>query len=124
MHLTQLAATTPTSTLFRAIVPPVLAHYLDHYRIGGELLRALNMVREEATFLFRPPVLVEQVERVECVREEEALVAFLDKLEGLGKGVVLVGVDEDTVCLLVARLKAVDKARVRRLVEGYTWWQG
>ena len=73
LHLTQLAATSPSSTFFRPILPPVLAHYLDHYQIGGELLKALNMVREEATtFLFRPPVLVEQVERVECVREDTA----------------------------------------------------
>ena len=119
LHLTQLAATSHTSTFFKPILPPILAHYLDHFKIGGELLKALNMVREEATtFLFRPPVLVKQVERVECVREEEALVAFLDMLEGLGRGVVLVGVDEDTAGLLMTRLKAVDKARLRRLVEG------
>ena len=124
LHLTQLAATTHSSTFFRPILPPVLTHYLDNFKIGGGVLGALNMVREEASsFLFRPPVLVEQVERVACVREEEALVAFLDMLEGLGRDVVLVGVDEGTVGLLMARLKAVDRARVRKLVAGYTWWR-
>ena len=95
--------------------------------------------REESTstFLFRPTVLVRQVDRVECVSEEEAIEAFFAFLEAVGPNVVLVGVDEDTVgvlffafCLnyiqvgvLVQKLKARDKAKLWRLVAGYTWWK-
>ena len=62
LHLTQLAATTDTATFFRAVVPPHLGTYLDEYRVGGDLLQVLNMAREDRdTFLFRPPVLVQQV---------------------------------------------------------------
>ena len=67
LHLTQLAATTSTSytdnsTFFRAIAPPGLGSYLDECRVGGDLLQVLHMAREDrGTFLFRPPVLVEQV---------------------------------------------------------------
>ena len=58
--------------------------------------------REESTstFLFRPTVLVRQVDRVECVSEEEAIDAFFAFLEAVGPNVVLVGVDEDTVGVL------------------------
>ena len=32
-------------------------------------------------------------------------------------------VDEDTVSVLVEKLKAMDKGRVKRLLSGYTWWR-
>ena len=68
-------------------------------------------------------VLVEQVDRVECVSEEEAISAFFHFLKSVGPNVVLVGLDEDTVGLLVQKLKAKDKPKFRSLVAGYTWWK-
>ena len=83
------------------------------------------MTREgsTSTFLFRPTVLVKQVERVECVSEEEAISAFFHFLKSVGPNVVLVGLDEDTVGLLVQKLKAKDKPKFWSLVAGYTWWK-
>ena len=83
------------------------------------------MTREEgtSTFLFRSPVLVKQVERVECVSEEVAISAFVAFLKSFGPGVVLVGMDEDTVGVLVQKLKAKDKPEFWSLVAGYTWWK-
>jgi hypothetical protein len=126
LHLTQLAATAATgSHLQRPVLPPGLASYLDTCRLGGDLLQTLNMTREDGgSFLFRPPVLVKrQTERVECRPEQEALGDLLVFLEAAGPGVVLVTVDEDTAAVLQEKLQAVDRARYRAAVAGYTWWR-
>ena len=68
-------------------------------------------------------VLVAPVERVECISEEAALDAFFAFLKSVGPNVVLVGMDEDTVGVLVKKLKAKDKAEFRSLVTGYSWWK-
>ena len=93
-----------------------LADFLDNYRMSTSLLQTLNMTRYHinpvlffsnvtftredgtSTFLFRPSVLVKQVERVECIPESEALSNFFTFLMSVGpKNIVLVGLDEDTV---------------------------
>ena len=83
------------------------------------------MTREgsTSTFLFRPTVLVKQVDRLECVSEEEAISALYDFLKTVGPNIVLVGLDEETVGLLVEKLRAKDKAKFGSLVTGYTWWK-
>ena len=83
------------------------------------------MSREESTstFLFRSPVLVKHVKRVECVPENAAIAAFFQFLKTIGPNVVLVGLDEDTVGILVQKLKAKDKTWFRSLVAGYSWWK-
>ena len=96
LHLTQLAAVSMDhhSPVFLPIVPPVLAEYLDNYRLGGDLMQALTMTRDledKNTFLFRPTVLVKEVPRVTCVPEKEALCSFLKFLENLGPNIILVG---------------------------------
>ena len=63
------------------------------------------------------------MERVECVPENAAIAAFFQFLKTIGPNVVLVGLDEDTVGILVEKLKARDKAGFRRLVAGYSWWK-
>ena len=121
---------------------PGLEDYLDHCKIGGDLLTHLNMAREDqSTFLFRPPVLVKMTERVECVTESEAMEHFLAFLEATGGNIILVSllsssthatasppnpqvcVDEDTTGVLMEKLKKVDKERFRGLVVGYSWWR-
>ena len=79
--------------------------------------------REENIFLFRPPVLVRQIERVECVSEEDALLAFVDFLENVGRRVVLVGIDEETVGVLLQKVLATNKKRFEKLVDGFSWWK-
>ena len=96
LHLTQLAACPfPAApdylSVFIPVAPPVLVEYLDHYKVGGDLMQSLTMVREGSdTFLFRPPVLVEEVQRVVCVPERAALCTFLDFLEMIGPNIILV----------------------------------
>ena len=82
-----------------------------------------NREESTSTFLFRPTVLVSEVERVECVSEEAAISAFFAFLKFVGPNVVLVGLDEDTVGVLIQKLKTKDKAEFLSLVAGYTWWK-
>lgn len=129
LHLTQLAANPfPAApdhmSVFLPVVPPVLAEYLDHYKVGGDLMQTLTMTREDKdTFLFRPPILVEEVQRVVCVPESVALSTFLDFLEMIGPNIILVGLDEDSVGVLMQKLKESNRARFLTQVEGYTWWR-
>ena len=97
LHLTQLAgsiypASTCTSSMFfTPVLPSILVKYLDKYKVHGDLMGAITMKREDnGTFLFRPPVLVEKVERRICVSEREALCSFLDFLEKAGPNIILV----------------------------------
>ena len=94
LHLTQLAAcisSDATSSIFLPVSPPVLAEYLDNYKLSGDLMQTLTMTREDqGTFLFRPPVLVEEVQRVVCLPENEALQLFLDFLQANGPNIILV----------------------------------
>ena len=84
------------------------------------------MTREDKnTFLFRPTVLVEEVQRVVCLTESAALHTFLDYLEKIGPNVILVGLDEDTLGVLMQKLKGgqgQDRARFLKQVDGFTWW--
>ena len=95
LHLTQLAAVSPDhhTPVFLPVAPPVLPEYLDNYKLGGDLMQVLTMTRDQEdknTFLFRPTVLVEEVQRVVCVPEKEALRSFLNFLDGLGPNIILV----------------------------------
>ena len=75
------------------MVPPVLAEYLDNFKLGGDLMQALTMTRDledKNTFLFRPTVLVEEVPRVVSIPEKEALCSFLKYLEDIGPNIILV----------------------------------
>ena len=103
LHLTQLAAVSPDNHLpiFLPVVPPVLAQYLDNYKLGGDLMQALTMTRDledKNTFLFRPTVLVEEVRRVVCVPEQEALRSFLNFFDGLGRNIILVVILNFYIC--------------------------
>ena len=60
---------------------------------------------------------------MECVPEDAAISAFFVFLGSIGPNVVLFGLDEDTVGVLVQKLKAKDKQKFRNLVAGYTWWK-
>ena len=54
-------------------------------------MQTLTMTREDqGTFLFRPPVLVEEVQRVVCLPENEALLLFLDFLQANGPIILVI----------------------------------
>ena len=63
--------------------------------------------------MFRPPVLVRQVERVECVTEEKALIKFMDFLKNVQPPLVLVGLDEETVEVLLQKLLESDSIKLK-----------
>ena len=64
-----------------------------------------------------------RVEPVKCVSEEEALLAFFAFLETVGPRVLLVGLDEETVGVLLQKLHDKHTVKFRSLVLGYTWWK-
>ena len=66
---------------------------------------------------------MEHIKPVKCVNEEEALLAFLSFLETVGHRVVLVGLDEETVGVLLQKIENTHKEKFRSLVVGYTWWK-
>jgi hypothetical protein len=63
---------------------------------------------------------------VTCVMENVALEEFfffLERIKKSGFKIVLVGVDEDTVAVLVNKLRAVDSTRFDQVVSGYSYWR-
>ena len=72
-------------------------------------------------FLFREKALVSETNRLECVKEEDAMELFLKYLELAGPNVVLVGMDEDSVGVLLQKLESHNAAKFLQLVVGYTW---
>ena len=76
-----------------------------------------------STFLFRPAASVEETEAVECVSEERALLAFLVFLENVGPGAILVGLNEETMGVLLRMFEDKHKAKFQNLVFGFTWWK-
>ena len=95
------------------------------------------MIRKDnGTFLFQSPILVDQSqgEGLACVSEAEALCTFLDIMDRAGPNIILVifsrncalsifpqeGLDEDSVGVLMQKLK---RANIKKKgVDGYSWW--
>ena len=127
IHLTQLAASNSTGfcNIFLPVLPPVVTSLLDGYR-GGNLMDALKITREDKnTFRFCGEIsLFECTDPVgpKCIQEEEALELFFKFLELAGPNVVLVGLDEDTIGVLLKKLESHNTTKFLQLVVGYTWW--
>ena len=91
LHLTQLAAVSPGhETVFFPVLSSILPDILDKYKVEGDLLQALNMTREDNTFLFGSTVLVEEVPRIVCVSETVVLHKLIKYLEAVGPNIILV----------------------------------
>ena len=71
--------------------------------------------------MFRPTVLVERVDRVECIKEEDALRHFVRFLKNIGGNILIVGLDEETMGVLRRKLKKHSKKG--NSVYLFTWWQ-
>jgi len=127
-QLTQIGCVVRSSiynaSFFKAIKPEGIENYLDNYKLGGDLMQALHMTREDdGTFLFRSRFeIIEKEKKIVCVEEEEALKSFLNFLDRFSDCLIL-GVDEDTVSILVKKLKVVDEVRFSRNIRGFTYWK-
>ena len=67
-HLTQIGCYAGSSEFFCAIKPSGLARYLDRFKLGGDLLKALHMTREEdGTFQFRSQFEIVSDQRKELI---------------------------------------------------------
>merc|ERR1719318_535816 len=111
------------NSFFKAIKPWSIEKYLDNYKLGGDLLQALHMTREDdGTFLFRSRFeAINEEEKIVCVEEREALASFLDFLQSF-PNCVIVGVDEETVAILTEKLKYVDGKKFK-IISGFTYWK-
>ena len=58
-----------------------------------------------------------------CVSEEKALEAFMAFLETVGPRIVLVGLDEDTLGVLLQKLEVRCHDQFWSLVTGFAWWK-
>ena len=97
--------------------------YLDHYKLGGDLLQALHMTREDdGTWLFRSRFeVIKEAEKIVCHQESEAIASLLDFLLNYPNCIV-VGVDEDTVAILVKKLKYFCGDQWKT-ISGFTYWK-
>ena len=84
----------------------------------------MKIVREDQqTFLFREKALVSETKRLECVTEKKAMELFFRYLEHVGPNIVLVGVDEDSIGMLLQKLESHNAKNFLQSVVGYTWWK-
>ena len=106
---------------FRSVKPSGIEEYLDCYKLGGDLLQALHMTREEdGTFLFKKQFEdVEKCDKIVCAEESEAISSLFRYLEKYPNCVIL-GVDEDTVATLAKKLGKTELKKMK--VKGYTYW--
>ena len=86
LHLTQVAGSchNPQANVFLPVLPSILPGYLNNYKLGGDIMRTLNLIENNGSYLFRPSVLVENTPGIEYVDEDQALRTFLDFLDMIG----------------------------------------
>ena len=92
LHLTQVAGAchNPQANVFLPVLPSILPGYLNNYKLGGDIMRTLNLIENNGSYLFRPSVLVENTPGIEYVDEDQALRTFLDFLDMIGPNITLV----------------------------------
>ena len=113
-RMCQLGCTTALSSLppaaqqtfFSPIKPDGLEHFLDNYKMEGDLLKALHITESEnGKFEFRAQFEIKRKEKnkIYCSTEEEATENIRNYLKQFKK-IVLFGVDRDTVVTLLKRV--------------------
>ena len=92
-------------SLFQSVCPQSLPKLLQSYKLTGNLLKALNLTQENnGKYQFRKEFeFVEESKKVFAVDEETAIRNLIQFLSSLSKEApcIIVGVDEDTISLLV-----------------------
>ena len=87
------------------------------------LKRYFSREENQSRLLFQPAALSKQIEPVRCVSEEKALEAFMAFLETVGPRIVLVGLDEETLGVLLQKLEVRCHDQFWSLVTGFAWWK-
>ena len=124
MKDTQLLTSTPGKPFFDAIKPVGCNKLLDHYKVHGNLLHAFYMTREDdkKTYVFRRQFDV-TARKVVCRSVYNVLEDFLDFLN---KPCVMVGTEEQTVTILINKMKRLLPAefgKVEKNFKGYSYWR-
>ena len=94
---------------------------LNSYKLSGDLLKALHVSREDGgIFQFRSQFeIIEENEKIFCVDEKRALKDFLYFLDRYPNS-ILIGVDENSISVLVRKLKYLNFGMFQRLVKGFS----
>ena len=114
----------PGKPFFDAVKPSGCNKILDHYKLHGDLLHAFHMTREDdkKTYVFRRQFDVTAKKEV-CRSVYNVLEDFLDFLN---KPCVLVGTEEQTVPILINKMKKLLPAKfgkVEKNLEGFSYWK-
>ena len=114
----------PGNPFFDAVKPSGCSKLLDHYKVHGDLLHAFHMTREDdkKTYVFRRQFDVTAKKEV-CRSVYNVLEDFLDFLN---RPCVLVGTEEQTVTILINKMKKllpVKFGKVEKNLKGYSYWK-
>ena len=123
--ISQIGASTALSggretTFFRPVKPHNLEHYLENYKMEGDLLKALHITEsDKGKFEFRAQFEIKRKEKnkIYCSSEEEALKGireFIRKFEN----VILFGIDKETIESLLTKIDFEEDNPVK----GYMTW--
>ena len=112
-----------SKTFFRAIRPS--SRIVDDYSFHGDIETIFNMTKEtENTWLFRRRFDV-AAQRIVCRSEKSAICEFLEFVLKLKKPVVFIGVDEETLSVVLSKCKQIAKEKyeeLRHIIRGFTYW--
>ena len=86
------------------------------------LKRYFSREENPSRLLFQPAALSKQIKPVRCVSEDKALEAFMAFLETVVPRIVLVGLDEETLGVLLQKLEVSCHDQFWSLVTGFAWW--
>ena len=109
--ISQVGASTALSggkeeTFFRPIKPPKLEHFLENYKMEGDLMKALHITESDnGKFEFRAQFEIKRKEKnkIYCSSEQEALKGIKDFLRRY-KNVILFAIDKDTIESLLRKI--------------------
>jgi len=93
--------------LFKAIEPKNLNHYLENFKMGGDLLKTLHIQKDAFNnFEFRKQfeILKGDKDEKKCVNEETALESLSTFLESF-ENCVIISLSEANIELLISRMK-------------------
>ena len=123
--ISQVGASTALSggreaTFFRPIKPPNLEHYLENYKMEGDLLKALHITEsDKGKFEFRAQFEIKRKEKnkIYCSSEHEALKGIRDFIRKY-ENVILFAIDKETIDSFLTKIDFEEDNPVK----GYMTW--
>ena len=123
--ISQVGASTALSggreaTFFRPIKPPNLEHYLENYKMEGDLLKALHITEsDKGKFEFRAQFEIKRKEKnkIYCSSEHEALKGIRDFIRKY-ENVILFAIDKETIDSFLTKIDFEEGNPVK----GYMTW--